>query len=139
MANWLDFRAIKRGVSLKSVLQHYGVELRRISPVQYRGCCPIHRGEGRDAFQVNLARKSSLSCSAFVQALDVHVDFPSSSVWLSHFLGKHQIPGLKIHDTRMLRVMEVLLHRGTHSADGSADKSIKPSSPPSNSPPKTIR
>jgi DNA primase len=56
MANWLDFKAIKRGVSLESLLRHYGVELRRSGPDQYRGRCPIHGGEGRDAFQVNLAR-----------------------------------------------------------------------------------
>jgi len=27
--------------------------------------------------------------------------------------GNSKIPGIKIHDTRMLRLMEVLLHRGT--------------------------
>src|SRR5215471_6631076 len=56
MANWLDFKAIKRGVSLESLLRDYGVELRRSGPDQYRGRCPIHGGEGRDAFHVNLAR-----------------------------------------------------------------------------------
>jgi DNA primase len=55
MINWLDFRSIKRRVTLESVLRHYHVNLRRSGKDQYRGCCPIHRGDGQDAFQVNLA------------------------------------------------------------------------------------
>jgi DNA primase len=56
MINWLDFKSIKRRVSLESVLRHYHVELRRSGKDQYRGCCPIHGGDGRDAFHVNLER-----------------------------------------------------------------------------------
>ena len=59
MANWLDFKAIKRGVSLESLLRHYGIELRRSGPDQYRGRCPIHGGEGRDAFHVSWPGTSS--------------------------------------------------------------------------------
>ncbi len=48
------------------------------------------------------------------QALDVHVDFPLfQRLALPIHAGSHKIPGIKIHDTRMLRVMEVLLHAGT--------------------------
>jgi DNA primase len=43
-------------VKLESVLQHYRVELRRSGRDQYRGRCPIHRGDGREAFHANLAR-----------------------------------------------------------------------------------
>lgn len=56
MINWLDFKSIKHTVKLESVLQHYHVKLRRSGKDQYRGSCPIHRGDGRDAFHVNLAR-----------------------------------------------------------------------------------
>jgi DNA primase len=72
MANWLDFKAIKRDVNLESLLRHYGVELRRSGPDQYRGRCPIHRGEGRDAFQVNLARNifHCFACRAGGTVLD---------------------------------------------------------------------
>ena len=56
MINSLDFKSIKRGVKLESVLRHYHVELRRSGKDQCRGCCPIHRGDGREAFHVNLAR-----------------------------------------------------------------------------------
>jgi hypothetical protein len=45
------------------------------------------------------------------ELLDVHVSFP-----LFHarpiVSGKSKIPGIKIHDTRMIRLMEVLLHGG---------------------------
>src|SRR5579875_1599754 len=61
MSNWLDFRLIKREADLESVLRHYGVELRRSGKDQYRGRCPIHRGEGRDAFHANTARKSFIA------------------------------------------------------------------------------
>ena len=56
MIDWLDFKSIKREVKLESALRHYRIELRRSGKDQYRGCCPIHRGEGREAFHVNLAR-----------------------------------------------------------------------------------
>ena len=73
MANWLDFKAIKRGVSLQSVLRHYEVELRRSGPDQYRGGCPIHRGEGRDTFHANLARNifHCFACGAGGTVLDL--------------------------------------------------------------------
>ncbi len=48
------------------------------------------------------------------QALNVHVDPPSSSACPAHPRRRRgKIPGIKIHDTRMLRLMEVLLHAGT--------------------------
>jgi DNA primase len=72
MANWLDFKAIKRGVSLESLLRHYGVEPRRSGPDQYRSRCPIHGGEGRDAFHANLARNifHCFACGAGGTVLD---------------------------------------------------------------------
>jgi hypothetical protein len=48
------------------------------------------------------------------QALDVHVDFPLfQRLALPVPAGVRKMPGIKIHDTRMLRLMEVLLHTGT--------------------------
>jgi hypothetical protein len=48
------------------------------------------------------------------QALDVHVDFPLfQRLALPILSGNAKIPGIKIQDTRMLRLLEVLLHRGT--------------------------
>lgn len=48
------------------------------------------------------------------RALDVHVDFPVfQRLALPIPADAHKIPGIKLHDTRMLRLMEVLLHAGT--------------------------
>jgi hypothetical protein len=48
------------------------------------------------------------------QALDVHVNFPLfQRLALPIPTGHHKTPGIKLHDTRMLRLMEVLLHGGT--------------------------
>lgn len=72
MIDWLDFRSMKREVKLESVLRHYHVKLRRSGKDQYRGCCPIHRGDGCDAFHVNLARNifHCFACDAGGTVLD---------------------------------------------------------------------
>jgi len=47
----------------------------------------------------------------------VHVDFPLlQRLALPVTLGTARFPGIKIHDTRMIRLMEVLLHSGTRLA-----------------------
>jgi hypothetical protein len=48
------------------------------------------------------------------QWLNVHVDFPLlQRLALPVAVGTAKYPGIKIHDTRMIRLMEVLLHGGT--------------------------
>src|SRR5207244_5282333 len=48
------------------------------------------------------------------QTLNVHADFPLlQRLALPVTLGTARFPGIKIHDTRMIRLMEVLLHGGT--------------------------
>src|SRR5207248_11338937 len=48
------------------------------------------------------------------QALNVHVDFPLfQRLALPVTVGKTKVPAIKIHDTRLLRLMEALLHEGT--------------------------
>jgi len=77
MIDWLDFKSIKREVKrevkLESVLRHYRVEFRRSGKDQQRGCCPIHRAEGREAFHVNLARHvfHCFACGAGGTVLDL--------------------------------------------------------------------
>jgi hypothetical protein len=47
------------------------------------------------------------------QSLNVHVDFPLfQRMALPVTAGRTKIAGIKIHDTRMMRLMEVLLHGG---------------------------
>jgi hypothetical protein len=51
------------------------------------------------------------------ESLNVHVDFPLfQRVALPVTSGRTKIPGIKIHDTRMMRLMEVLLHGGSQLA-----------------------
>ena len=48
------------------------------------------------------------------RCLNVHVDFPLlQRLALPITVGTAKYPGIKIHDTRMIRLMEVLLHAGT--------------------------
>ena len=49
--------------------------------------------------------------------LNVHVDFPLFERLAQPIAaGRTKLPGIKIHDTRMLRLMEVLLHGGSQLA-----------------------
>ena len=48
------------------------------------------------------------------QCLNVHVDFPLlQRIALPITIGSVRHPGIKIHDTRIIRLMEVLLHGGS--------------------------
>lgn len=72
MQTWVDFATIKQSVGLAAVLRRYRVSLRRSGRDQYRGLCPIHCGEGRDAFHANLSRNlfHCFSCGAAGTVLD---------------------------------------------------------------------
>ena len=49
------------------------------------------------------------------QWLNVHVDFPLlQRLALPVTVGAVRYPGIKIHDTRVIRLLEVLLHGGSH-------------------------
>jgi hypothetical protein len=49
------------------------------------------------------------------QRLNVHVDFPLlQRLALPITVGAVRYPGIKIHDPRLVRLLEVLLHGGTH-------------------------
>jgi hypothetical protein len=48
------------------------------------------------------------------QSLNVHVDFPLlQRIARPVTIGSVRYPGIKIHDTRIIRLLEVLLHNGT--------------------------
>src|SRR6266496_1816536 len=70
-----------------------------------------HLGAVRQKFMVITDRFAS--CQA--QWLNVHVDFPLlQRIALPITIGSVRYPGIKIHETRIIRLMEVLLHGGTH-------------------------
>src|SRR5207302_3431552 len=48
------------------------------------------------------------------QWLNVHVDFPLlQRIALPITIGSVRYPGIKIHETRIIRLLEILLHGGT--------------------------
>jgi hypothetical protein len=67
-----------------------------------------------DAVREKLAAATDRFAAFEAEALNVHVDFPLfQKLALPIPFGKSRVPGIRIHDTRMLRLMEVLLHAGT--------------------------
>jgi DNA primase len=72
MQNWVNFAEIKCSVPLAPLVRQYRVQLRRSGRDQYRGCCPIHGGQGRDAFHVNLTKNvfHCFACGARGTVLD---------------------------------------------------------------------
>lgn len=72
MQTRVDFAAIKQSVPLAPLLRQYQVKLRRSGRDQYRGCCPIHRGESHDAFHANLSKNvfHCFACGAHGTVLD---------------------------------------------------------------------
>jgi DNA primase len=73
MPDWVSFSEIKSRVTLEQVLRGYQVDwLRRSGHDQYRGCCPIHRGQGTEAFHANLRRSvfHCFACGAAGNVLD---------------------------------------------------------------------
>jgi hypothetical protein len=62
----------------------------------------------RTRFQIITDRFASFQA----QSLNVHVDFPLlQRLALPLTVGSVRYPGVKIHDTRIIRLLEVLLHR----------------------------
>jgi DNA primase len=70
---WVDFQAIKEEVSLEAALDHYELKnRRRRRRDQLEGCCPLHGGERKDAFQANLSKNvfHCFACGAKGNVLD---------------------------------------------------------------------
>src|ERR1700751_2920594 len=65
----------------------------------------------RERFQTITGRFAAFQA----QWLNVHVDFPLlQGLALPITVGAVRYPGIKIHDPRLIRLLEVLLHGGTH-------------------------
>jgi hypothetical protein len=70
-----------------------------------------HLDAVRQKFQLITGRFAS--CQA--QWLNVHVDFPLlQRIALPISIGSVRYPGMKIHETRIIRLLEVLLHGGSN-------------------------
>jgi hypothetical protein len=65
----------------------------------------------RETFQAITGRFAGFQA----QWLNVHVDFPLlQRIALPITIGSVRYPGIKIHDSRVIRLFEVLLHAGSH-------------------------
>ncbi|MBI1789543.1 MAG: winged helix DNA-binding protein, partial [Acidobacteria bacterium] len=70
--------------------------------------------ENLDALRQKLVVTTDRMAGFEAELLNVHVDFPLfQRLALPIPSGRTKIPGIKIQDTRMMRLMEVLLHGGT--------------------------
>jgi DNA primase len=62
MGTWVDFQAVKTAVPLLSVLTRYDlVKDLKQQGSELHGRCPIHQGQGKDSFRVNV-RKNCFQC-----------------------------------------------------------------------------
>ena len=63
----MDFKEVKSKVSMRTVLDHYGVTggLKAVGD-SLRGKCPLHEGEGMRTFQASLSKNifHCFSCKA---------------------------------------------------------------------------
>lgn len=73
MNRWVRFAGIKQGVTLAAVLEHYRWECQRRRGDRMEGRCPIHRGQGEDAFHADLRNNGfhCFSCHAHGSVLDL--------------------------------------------------------------------
>ena len=70
--------------------------------------------ENLPAVRQTLAAVTDRFAAFEAEALNVRVDFPLfQRLALPITAGRTRVPGIKIHDARMIRLMEVLLHTGT--------------------------
>jgi hypothetical protein len=67
-----------------------------------------------DALREKLVAATDRLAGFEAELLNVHVDFPFfQRLALPIAVGQTKIPGIKIHDIRMIRLLEVLLHEGS--------------------------
>jgi len=72
MIRWVDFSAVKRTVSLETLLRHYQIPGLRRHRDQLQGCCPIHHSQRDDSFRAHLTKNifQCFACHARGSVLD---------------------------------------------------------------------
>jgi DNA primase len=80
--NWVDFKAVKSSVTMQMVLDRYQINWLKKSGSELRGRCPIHKGDGPDAFKVSVAKNAfnCFSCHARGNVLDLVAAMEQCSV-----------------------------------------------------------
>jgi len=59
MTRWVDFKALKQRISIEQVLEHYGVQVKRVHHDYLRGYCPLPTHSSlasRESFGVQTTR-----------------------------------------------------------------------------------
>lgn len=81
---WVDFSDVKQTVSMRMVLDHYGITgLRKYGKGNdLRGVCPVHKGENDRSFSVSLEKNAfrCFSCKARGNQLDLVAALEDCSV-----------------------------------------------------------
>jgi DNA primase len=58
LGSWLDFSAIKQNISFLTILEHYGIlDTFKQKGDNLVGPCPIHKGDSKTAFHIDLTKK----------------------------------------------------------------------------------
>src|ERR1041385_7282742 len=74
-SKYVDFRAVKREVSMVQVLEHYGLMSRmHRNGYSITGACPIHEGKNETAFRVSIS-KNCWNCFSRCQGGGNVLDF----------------------------------------------------------------
>ena len=60
-SEWVDFKAVKRAVTMEQLLDHYAITGLKKTKNELRGKCPVHLGADNKHFTVNLS-KSVFKC-----------------------------------------------------------------------------
>lgn len=97
MHDWVSFAEIKSQMKLAEVLRSYGIDWLRRSgpPQQYRGRCPIHGGQGTEAFQAHVGRGvfHCFACGAGGNVLDFVAAMEGCSVREAALRWQGSVPG----------------------------------------------
>lgn len=91
---WVDFKSVKAAVPIEAVLDRYGINWLRKKNDELRGRCPIHQGDGEDAFHVSLTKNAfhCFSCKARGNVLDLvaameHCSVREAAIKLAEWFG----------------------------------------------------
>lgn len=60
-SRWVDFKEVKAAVSIRQVLDHFGIEYREVREGKLTLACPIHEGSNPRAFHVDV-EKGTFKC-----------------------------------------------------------------------------
>lgn len=121
-SRWIDFRDIKANVSIRQVLDYYGIPYKEVKGDKLMLACPIHKGDNERAFHVDLHKnvfKCFTGCKQGGNVLDLMVALEDLSI---------RDAALKLHE---LFLDEEAERRGARPSKGDTKPSYRRSGPAS--------